>query len=76
MAKDRKYSKEFRLQIALTDRGPSAELIHHSNRDVQSEGGDFQDLPEDNKDVCSLSKKSNCRDNTCVESFFGRLKNK
>ena len=33
------------------------------------------DFLNDNKVVCSMSRKGNCWDNACVESFFGSLKN-
>ena len=63
------------MKMALADRRPSAGLIHHSDRGVQYASGDFQDLLEDNKTVCSMSRKGNCWENACVESFFGSLKN-
>ncbi|MEA3346674.1 MAG: IS3 family transposase [Candidatus Auribacterota bacterium] len=63
------------MKVALADRRPSAGLIHHSDRGVQYASGDFQDLLDDNKVVCSMSRKGNCWDNACVESFFGSLKN-
>ena len=63
------------MKMALADRRPSAGLIHHSDRGVQYASGDFQDLLEDNNVVCSMSRKGNCWDNACVESFFGSLKN-
>ena len=61
--------------MALEDRRPSAGLIHHSDRGVQYAANDFQDLLEDNNVLCSMSRKGNCWDNACVESFFGSLKN-
>jgi len=63
------------MKIALADRKPSDGLIHHSDRGVQYASGDFQDLLKDNKATCSMSRKGNCWDNACVESFFGSLKN-
>ena len=63
------------MKMALADRRPNAELIHHSDRGVQYASGDFQDLLQDNKVTCSMSRKGNCWDNACVESFFGSLKN-
>ena len=63
------------MKMALEDRRPSAGLIHHSDRGVQYASGDFQDLLEDNNVVCSMSRKGNCWDNACVESFFGSFKN-
>lgn len=63
------------MEMALSDRRPPAGLIHHSDRGVQYASGDFQDLLEDNKVSCSMSRKANCWDNACAESFFGSLKN-
>ena len=63
------------MKQALADRRPEAGLIHHSDRGVQYASGDFQKLLEDNKAICSMSRKGNCWDNACVESFFGSLKN-
>ena len=62
------------MKMALDGRKPEAGLIHHSDRGVQYASGDFQKLLEDNKAVCSMSRKGNCWDNACVESFFGNLK--
>jgi len=63
------------MEMALLHRRPGDGLIHHSDRGVQYAAGDFQDLLEDNNVVCSMSRKGNCWDNACVESFFGSLKN-
>ena len=63
------------MKMALADRRPDADMIHHSDRGVQYASGDFQDLLTDNKVICSMSRKGNCWDNACVESFFGSLKN-
>jgi transposase InsO family protein len=63
------------MKMALADRRPDAGLIHHSDRGVQYASGDFQDLLKDHKVICSMSRKGNCWDNACVESFFGSLKN-
>jgi transposase InsO family protein len=58
------------MKMALADRRPDTGLIHHSDRGVQYASGDFQDLLDDNKVICSMSRKGNCWDNACVESFF------
>ena len=63
------------MKMALAGRNPDAGVIHHSDRGVQYACGDFQKLLKDNKAVCSMSRKGNCWDNACVESFFGSLKN-
>jgi transposase InsO family protein len=63
------------MNMAILHRDPDKGLIHHSDRGVQYAAQDFQDLLDDNKVVCSMSRKGNCWDNACVESFFGSLKN-
>jgi len=62
------------MKMAILHRDPDKGLIHHSDRGVQYAAQDFRDLLDDNKVVCSMSRKGNCRDNACVESFFGSLK--
>ena len=62
------------MNITLPHRRPGDGLIHHSDRGVQYAAGDFQDLLDDNNVICSMSRKGNCWDNACVESFFGSLK--
>ena len=63
------------MNMAILHRDPDKGLIHHSDRGVQYAAEDFQNLLKDNKIVCSMSRKGNCWDNACVESFFGSLKN-
>jgi putative transposase len=63
------------MSMALTDRRPDAGLIHHSDRGVQYAANDFQDMLDEHEVVCSMSRKGNCWDNACAESFFGSLKN-
>jgi putative transposase len=62
------------LQIAISQRKPQTGLLHHSDRGSQYASDDFQDLLEDNGIVCSMSRKGDCWDNACMESFFGSLK--
>ena len=62
------------MRMALLHRRPEAGLIHHSDRGVQYAAEEFQRLLDDNKVVCSMSRKGNCWDNACAESFFGSLK--
>ena len=62
------------LTMALWRRKPGTGLLHHSDRGVQYASGDYQDLLTDHGIKCSMSRKGNCWDNACVESFFGTLK--
>jgi len=62
------------LQMAIQKRKPRAGLIHHSDRGSQYASDNFRDLLDDNGIVCSMSRKGDCWDNACMESFFGSLK--
>jgi len=62
------------LNMALGQRRPGANLIHHSDRGSQYLSDDFQDLLKTNGITCSMSDKGSCYDNAVVESFFASLK--
>lgn len=62
------------LMMALWQRRPESELLHHSDRGSQYASGDFQALLKENGIVCSMSGTGNCYDNAAMESFFGLLK--
>ena len=62
------------LKMALDQRQPGDDLIHHSDRGVQYMSDDFQDLLKSNGITCSMSGKGSCYDNAVVESFFASLK--
>ena len=62
------------LNMALGQRRPGDDLIHHSDRGVQYLSDDFQALLKINGITCSMSDKGNCYDNAVVESFFASLK--
>jgi len=63
------------LSQALRRRGIPSGLMHHSDQDVLYSGAAYQRLLAENGIKCSMSRKGNCYDNACVESFFGSLKN-
>jgi transposase InsO family protein len=63
------------LRQALHRRDVTAGLMHHSDQDVLYSSGSYQQLLAENGLKCSMSRKGNCYDNACVESFFGSLKN-
>jgi len=63
------------LKMAILHRCPDKDLMHHSDQGVQYAAEDFQDLLDANGISCSMSRKGNCWDNACMESFFGKLKN-
>jgi putative transposase len=62
------------LAMALDQRQPGNDLIHHSDRGVQYMSDDFQKLLKKNGITCSMSGKGSCYDNAVVESFFASLK--
>lgn len=62
------------LQMALGRRKPGAGLLHHSDRGVQYAAADYQRALSEHGIACSMSRKGNCWDNACVESFFSTLK--
>jgi putative transposase len=62
------------LRQALDHRSPPPGLVHHSDRGSQYAGYAYQDLLAANDIVCSMSRRGNCWDNACVESFFSTLK--
>jgi putative transposase len=62
------------LSMALDQRRPGENLIHHSDRGVQYLSDDFQDLLKQHGITCSMSDKGSCYDNAAVESFFASLK--
>ena len=62
------------LRQAVQRYRPSAGLIHHSDRGSQYASHDYQQALKDNEMIASMSRKGNCYDNACIESFFGTLK--
>jgi len=64
------------FEMAVKNRTPENDLIFHSDRGVQYCANSFRDvmrniLPDVRQ---SMSRKSNCWDNACAESFFKTLK--
>lgn len=62
------------LEQAIEQRELTSDLIHHSDRGRQYTAHAYQRLLADNDIVCSMSRRGNCWDNACVESFFSTLK--
>jgi transposase InsO family protein len=61
--------------MAVRNRAPQAWLIFHSDRGVQYRAKSFREkltsrCPSVRQ---SMSRKGNCRDNACAESFFKTL---
>ena len=62
------------LTMALANRAPTAGLLHHSDRGSQYAATSYQRVLTGYGLIPSMSRKGNCWDNACVESFFGTLK--
>ena len=62
------------LQMAVAQRRPGPGLIHHSDRGRQYACGDYQEALQRRGMRPSMSRKGDCWDNACMESFFGSLK--
>ena len=62
------------LDMALAARRPPRGLVHHSDRGCQYACADYQAALRARGLVPSMSRKGNCWDNACVESFFSSLK--
>jgi len=59
---------------AIKSRKPDKNLIFHSDRGVQYCSEKFRDALKAHKMIQSMSRKGNCWDNACAESFFKSLK--
>lgn len=62
------------LKQAIGRQKPPKGLIHHSDRGVQYASNEYQKALKSNGFTASMSRKGNCYDNACMESFFGTLK--
>jgi len=62
------------MKMAVSQRRPQPGLVCHSDRGSQYASDSMQKLLGDHQIVCSMSRKGNCWDNACMESFFGSLK--
>ena len=62
------------LTMAIRRRTPNAGLLHHSDRGSQYAATAYQQLLTTHGMTGSMSRRGNCWDNACVESFFGTLK--
>lgn len=63
------------LQMALAQRRTPAGLIHHTDQGRQYADGTYQRVLQAHGMIPSMSRKGDCFDNACAESFFSTLKN-
>jgi putative transposase len=62
------------LLMAIMQRKPAEKLIFHSDRGSQYASHEFRKVIKHYKIVQSMSRKGDCWDNACAESFFSTLK--
>ncbi len=62
------------LRQALKRRSVEPGLLHHSDRDGLYASAAYKHLLAEHAMIRSMSRKGNCWDNACVESFFATLK--
>jgi len=63
------------LDMAVTDRRPSAGLIYHSDRGSQYASEDHRTALTTHGMIASMSRRGCCYDNAAAESFWHTLKN-
>jgi putative transposase len=62
------------LDMGIATRKPGIGLIHHSDRGCQYTSSEYRKHLAENTITSSMSRRGNCWDNACAESFWGRLK--
>jgi putative transposase len=62
------------LDLAYKRQKPAPGLMHHSDRGSQYACTEYTQRLKDNKMIGSMSRKGNCYDNACIESFHSSLK--
>lgn len=62
------------LKMAIVQREPDKNLLHHSDRGVQYVSEDYQHLLKSHGMVVSMSGHGDCWDNAVMESFWSTLK--
>lgn len=62
------------LKMAIVQREPDKNLLHHSDRGVQYVSEDYQHLLKSHGMVVSMSGHGDCCDNAVMESFWSTLK--
>ena len=62
------------LDMALTQRRPTGDLLHHSDQGVQYASRNYRLRLAQAGVVPSMSRRGNCYDNAAMESFWSSLK--
>ena len=63
------------LRMALARRRPHPGLIHHTDQGRQYAAGSYRQQLSEHGIESSMSRKGDCFDNACAESFISTLKN-
>lgn len=63
------------LVMAIERRHPRPGLIHHTDQGTLYATSTYRDILKAHGLIPSMSRKGNCYDNACAESFFSGLKN-
>jgi len=62
------------LERAIRKQPPTEGLIHHSDRGSQYASHEYRALLQEYSIIGSMSRKGNCYDNACIESFHSLIK--
>ena len=62
------------LERAWERQRPAGSVLHHSDRGSQYASHDYQEKLQEYGMVGSMSRKGNCFDNACIESFHSIIK--
>lgn len=62
------------LKRAIQTQAPTPGLIHHSDRGSQYASKEYQQILQNSRITTSMSRKGNCYDNACIESFHSVIK--
>jgi len=65
---------ETALNMALIQRQPDTDLLHHSDRGSQYTCSTYQQMLTERSIIVSMSRTGNCLDNAPMESFWATLK--
>jgi transposase InsO family protein len=63
------------VSMAVIHRNPPEKLLFHSDQGIQYASGSFREKLDEFNMIQSMSRKGDCWDNACAESFFATLKN-
>ena len=63
------------LSMAIARRRPPPGLIHHTDQGILYASASYRAILTAHHMLASMSRKGDCHDNACAESFFSGLKN-